>query len=73
MKDQKFITVRVRKELKFKAYSQTNLARLKQLEGKLIQVRQISSFFYQLENEETLIFRWDFRKIDDEFHRRLVA
>ncbi len=64
MKDEKFKLAKANKEFKFKSYSKKNLARLKELSGKIIRVKKIRGFFYQIQGEKTLIFRGDFRYYD---------
>jgi len=69
MKQKEFKVVRVKKELKFKTYSKENLSRLKKLANKIVSVKKISGFIYQIRGEETLIFRGDFKLLDESYRR----
>jgi len=64
VKDKNFRLAKTRKEFLFKSYSKKNLARLQELAGKFIKVKKVSDFFYQIQREDTLIFRGDFRYFD---------
>lgn len=56
---------RIKDNLVFKKYTPSNLEKIKFLTNKIIKIKKISKFFYEIKNENTLIFFGDII-LDDE-------